>query len=517
MLEASLEREKQKDQQLAELQKQLKEVLSQLAWFKRKMFGSISEKYPNITPLPGLFAELSDQIDSLSDSKSSKQELDQIVIHKKVKSRKPRQESMEGLPVVESVIEPKDIDLTKYKRIGEEHTKVIEFEPGKLFVLDIIRPKYALITQNNEEENIPAIVIAPMPLLPIYKGSAGSTLIAELLLQKYVHHLPFYRQIKQFKELGLKLSATTINDWFASSCDLIKPLYEKIRDRVLTSDYLQADETTLPVINREKKRADKEYLWMARAVKEKLLFFDYRDGSRSSKIALEIFKDFKGTLQTDGYCAYEIFAKDPGVTLINCWAHCRRNYESALIENKSLAQYALGQIQLLYKLERVIKEKQYSISQIEKERQRLALPIIKDMEKWIEQNYKTVLPKSRIGKAMSYNYGRIQELSRYIYDGNLQIDNNLAENAIRPITVSRKNFLFCGNHNAALNAAMIFTLTGCCREQNINTRHYLIDVLNKLPYILDKKESLDSLMPDRWIEQHPESLLCTDLSKVDQT
>ena len=118
---------------------------------------------------------------------------------------------------------------------------------------------------------------------------------------------------------------------------------------------------------------------------------------------------------------------------------------------------------------------------------------------------------------MSYNYGRIQELSRYIYDGNLQIDNNLAENAIRPITVSRKNFLFCGNHNAALNAAMIFTLTGCCREQNINTRHYLIDVLNKLPYILDKKESLDSLMPDRWIEQHPESLLCTDLSKVDQT
>src|SRR5690606_21042305 len=107
---------------------------------------------------------------------------------------------------------------------------------------------------------------------------------------------PFYRQTKQFKELGLKLSATTINDWFASSCDLIKPLYEKIRETVLSSNYLQADETTLPVINREKKRADKEYLWMARAVKEKLLFFDYRDGSRSIKAVREIFKDFKGTL-----------------------------------------------------------------------------------------------------------------------------------------------------------------------------------------------------------------------------
>ena len=201
MLEASLEREKQKDQQLAELQKQLNELLSQLAWFKRKMFGSISEKYPNITPLPGLFAELSDQIDSLADSKASEQELEQVMIQQKVKPRKPRQESMEGLPVVESVIEPNDIDLTKYRRIGEEHTKVIEFEPGKLFVLDIVRPKYALINQTNTVGDMPAIIIAPMPLLPIYKGSAGSTLIAELLLQKYVHHLPFYRQTKQFKEL----------------------------------------------------------------------------------------------------------------------------------------------------------------------------------------------------------------------------------------------------------------------------------------------------------------------------
>ena len=326
-------------------------------------------------------------------------------------------------------------------------------------------------------------------------------------MQKYVHHLPFYRQIKQFKELGLKLSAATINDWFASSCDLLKPLYEKIRETVLSSNYLQADETTLPVINREKKQADKEYLWMARAVKEKLLFFDYRDGSRSIKAVREIFKGFKGNLQTDGYCAYDIFDKDPAVTLTNCWAHCRRGYETALKENKSLVQYALGQIQLLYKLERVIKDRQYTTSQIEAERQRLALPIIKDLEKWIEQNYKTVLPKSKIGKAMSYNYSRIQELSRYIYDGNLQIDNNLAENAIRPVTVSRKNFLFCGNHNAASNAAIIFTITGCCREQNINTRHYLIDVLNQLPNIMNKKESLESLMPDKWIEQHPESLL----------
>jgi transposase len=271
----------------------------------------------------------------------------------------------------------------------------------------------------------------------------------------------------------------------------------------------------LPVINREKKRADKEYLWMARAVKEKLLFFDYREGSRSAKVVREIFKGFKGTLQTDGYCAYEIFEEDPSVMLINCWAHCRRNYESSLVENKTLAQYALGKIQLLYKLERVIKDKKYSPVRTEAERQRLALPIIKDLEKWIEQNYKTVLPKSRIGKAMSYNYSRIQGLSRYIYDGNLQIDNNPAENAIRPVTVSRKNFLFCGNHNAASNAAMIFTLTGCCREHNINTRHYLIDVLNQLPYILDKKESLKSLMPDKWIEQHPESLLCPDSSKMD--
>lgn len=514
LLEASLERERQKDTQLAELQEKINKLLSQMAWLQRKLFGRVSEKYPNISSDPGLFDTFNQELISLSSQSAAAQEIGDIEVAYTRKSRNPRKDSMEGLPVIEQILEPEGIDLSKYRKMGEEHTKTIEYEPGKLYVLDIIRPKYALIDQEKEDTSSPSVVIAPMPLLPIYKGAAGSTLLAELLLQKYVHHLPFYRQIKQFRELGIKLSASTISDWFGSSCELLRPLYAEIRRIVLSTSYIQVDETILPVINRDKKKADKEYLWMARAVKEKLLFFDYKDGSRSTRAAREIIGGFKGWLQTDGYNAYKIFEQEQGITMLNCWAHCRRNYEAALIENKKLAEFALGQIQLLYKLERTLKEKNFSPSQIQSERERLALPIIKSMEKWIEENYKTVLPQSRLGKAMAYNYGLLPGLTKYIYNGELEIDNNLAENAIRPITLSRKNFLFCGNHNAASNAAIIFTLAGCCREQNINTRQYLIDILNRLPYLLDKKESLSSLIPDQWISEHPYALLSPNSSKI---
>ena len=244
---------------------------------------------------------------------------------------------------------------------------------------------------------------------------------------------------------------------------------------------------------------------MARGVKEKLILFDYRDGPRSQATAQQTLNNFTGYLQSDGYSGYNVFDKYLHVHLVGCWAHVRRAYKESLSENVNLAEYALTQIQHLYKVERVCKEANYSAQKIQQERERLCLPIIEQLRSWIEENYPKVLPKSRIGKAMQYNYSLMDRLKKYIYNGELMIDNNMAENAIRPITLSRKNFLFCGNHSAVENAAIIFTIVGCCKEQKINTREYLNDILTQMPYYLEEKKELTELLPHRWIEAHPES------------
>lgn len=188
---------------------------------------------------------------------------------------------MENLPVLERVVlELEDIDLELYKKIGEEVPRVVEHKPGQLYIKEIIRPKYAL---KNNISLPPAgkkgVEIAAMPLLPIYKGIAGPTLLAEILLQKYEYHLPFYRQVQQLHHLGFKASESTIDGWFKPVVELLKPLYEVLKLEIMKSDYIQGNETTVPVLDKASHQTNKEYLWMVRAVVERLVLFHYDKGS----------------------------------------------------------------------------------------------------------------------------------------------------------------------------------------------------------------------------------------------
>jgi len=244
---------------------------------------------------------------------------------------------LENLPVVQVVVEPEGIDLTLYKRMGEECTRTLELEPGKLYAKEIIRPKYGLKDNTTPApEGTGGIVIAPLPSSPIYKGLAGASMLAEILLQKYEYHVPFYRQVKEFRHLGIRISESTLSGWFKPVCDLLRPLYEELKRQVLQADYIQVDETTVDVINKEKSQTDKEYLWMTRAVMERLVFFHYDNGSRSQQTVKNFLEPFKGYLQSDGYSAYNIFEEKAGVYLVACLAHIRRHFETALEENRSL-------------------------------------------------------------------------------------------------------------------------------------------------------------------------------------
>src|SRR5690554_3217597 len=183
------------------------------------------------------------------------------------------------------------------------------------------------------------------------------------MLGKYEYHLPFYRQVKQLHHLGVKIPANTLSGWFKPTCELLSPLYKVLKKEVLETDYIQVDETTLPVINKESHKAKKEYLWMVRAVMKKLVFFYYNDGSRSQQTVGTLLKSFTGYLQSDGWQAYNVFDKEDQVCLVGCMAHIRRYYEKALNENKALAEHALKEIQHLYRVERMADERNLSFEE----------------------------------------------------------------------------------------------------------------------------------------------------------
>lgn len=489
---------RQLTQQNEQLQNKLNELLAQVAWLNRQLFGRKSEKLSHLDPNQLSLFDLPAEPQTSEVEEEVVSEEPQLSTGKK-KERQNRK-LLEGLPVVEIIIEPELVDPEKYKRIGEERTRTLEFEPGKLYVKEIIRPKYGLKDNISlPEECQGSVIIAPLPLLPIYKGLPGASLLAEILLQKYEYHMPFYRQVRAFHHLGLRIPENTLHGWFKPACNLLKPLYDELKKKVLMADYLQVDETTLPVVNKQSHKADKEYLWMVRAVMDGLVFFHYDDGSRSQKTARDLLGSFKGYLQSDGYAAYNIFEGKEQVCLVGCLAHIRRHYEVAKEENESLAKYVLAKIQKLYRIEQVADIDGISPEERMVRRQEQALPILDELEKWMETTYPKVLPKSRMGGAIAYAYQLWPRMRNYLKDGRLKIDNNLAENAIRPIALSRKNFLFCGNHEAAENTAVICSLLASCKASNINPREWLMDVIAKMPYYTGNKEKeLESLLPNRW-------------------
>jgi transposase len=492
--------------QSAEQQEKINQLLSQLAWLNRQLFGRKSEKLAHLDPnqLP-LFEGMESKEKEGEIALSREAAVEEIETGATIrKKERHNRKLLENLPVIEVVIEPENLDLDKYKRIGEERTRTLEFEPGKLYVKEIIRPKYGLKDNTAlPEEGKSSVMIAPLPLLPIYKGLPGASMLAEMLLQKYEYHVPFYRQIRSFRHLGLRVPESTLSGWFKPACELLRPLYGELKKQVLASDYVQVDETTLPVIDGESHQAKKEYLWVVRSVIDKQVFFHYDDGSRSGETVEKLLNPFKGYLQSDGYSAYNAFEGKEGVCLIACMAHIRRSFEKALEEHKSLAEYALKEIQHLYRIEGMADEQQLEDEDRKALREKLSVPILDSFEKWMEKIYPTVLPKSRIGQAISYSYGLWPRMKNYLKQGRLKIDNNGAENIIRPIALSRKNFLFCGNHEAAENTAVICSLLASCKETGGNPREWLTDVIAKLPYYSQPKSTkkIEELLPQAWTKE----------------
>jgi hypothetical protein len=279
--------------------------------------------------------------------------------------------------------------------------------------------------------------------------------------------------------------------------NLLGPLYETLKKEVLATDYIQVDESCIPVVDKDKPGTTRKgYHWLVKSPVLKQLFFHYQKGSRARYVAVALLCNFQGAMQTDGYGVYNIYENKKGVLLLGCMAHARRKFENALKNDAQRAGYALKVIQALYAVEREAQENNLTPDEVRVLREKKSYPLLRDFEQWLLEESEKVLPKSLIGQAILYTYSLYPRLVRYVLDGRYCIDNNGAENGVRALALGRKNYLFCGNDQAAERAAVIYSLLGSCRLANVNPEAWLTDVLNRLPdhSIL----RLSELLPVNW-------------------
>ena len=461
----------------------------EIANLKRLIFGSKNESFIPANGNPSQLT-LDIQTDTVAACSVVKtQKIEYVRNTTQVTKEHPgRTKLPEHLERREIIIE--SLALTEgCKKIGEEITEELDYEPGKLFVNRYVRPKY--VKPNNE-----GIIIAPMIDRPLPKAIVGPGLLAQIIIDKYVDHLPLYRQMERFKREGINIPYSTIGDWIKNGCTLVDPLYESLKKLIVQSNYLHADESPIKVLDKDKKgQTHRGYYWVYHNSIDGLVWFDYQEG-RGREGPAEVLKDFKGYLQTDGYAVYDFFKEQKDIIVLHCMAHARRMFYEAKDNDKAVAEYALEQIGLLYTIERKAKEQQLDQEQTLQLRQTEALPILESLGKWMKEAYLKVLPKSTIGKALGYSITRWSELMLYATDGKLNIDNNPVENSIRPVAIGRKNYLFAGSHEAAKRSAMLYSLMGTCKLHGINPFIWLRDVLLRIANHPINK--IEELLPHNW-------------------
>ena len=476
-----LENQKLREENLLQ-RSQIQKLHHQLEQLLRTVYGNKSERFAPTIP-----GQISLPLDiPVAEKAEIKKETITYERNKSTgksghKGRLPLPDYLERLRVVV----PNKVDVSGLVKIGEEITEQLECEPGKLYVKQFVREKFA-------KPQGEGVIIADLPSFIIPRGVAGAGLLALIVIQKFVDHLPLYRQIEQFKRMGVDIPSSTMSDWVAMCINELTPLYEALKSKILSANYLQADETPIKVLDRNKKgKTHRGFYWVYRDPQSGLVLFDYQPG-RGSEGPTEILKNFEGYLQTDGYSGYEKFDKGK-ITLIHCMAHARRKFEMALIENKVLADHFLHEIQKVYAVEQTAREGNFSNQQRKEIRQQQSVPILEDLHRWMKTNTIKLAPESLSGKALAYTLPRWEKLMLYTSDGKLEIDNNLVENSIRPIAIGRKNYLFAGSHEAARFAAMIYSLLGTCKLKGIEPFQWLKNIFEALPDW--KANRIEELLP----------------------
>ena len=383
------------------------------------------------------------------------------------------------------------------RRIGEEVSEQLDYIPASLFVWQHVRAKYACKACEGH------VVLADKPRQPIEKSIAGPGLIAHVIVSKYCDHQPLNRQNKILKRNDVDIARSTQCGWCADSAKLIAPIHERMGELIRESHCVQTDDTPNPVLDPGSGRGKTKTgrFWVYRGDhRYPYTVFDYTP-DRSRDGPTRWLKHYSGYLQADAYSVYDqlfIEGTEAGVLIeVACWMHGRRYFYNARDSAPGLAQIAMAWIGQLYEIEK--RAKDLEPAERKALRKREAKPILRTFGKWLKQQRDQVLPKDPIGKGVHYVLSNWRAMNRYIYDGELSIDNGASERDIRPIKVGANNWLFSGSDAGGRTAAIHFSIVRTCERHGIDPFAYYRDVLTRLP---DHPISrIDELLPDRWQPQ----------------
>jgi transposase len=395
---------------------------------------------------------------------------------------------------------------TTCAQFGEEVSEQLDYIPASLFVHQHVRCKYACPQCHDH------VVVAGQPLQPITKGLPGAGLLAQVIVSKYADHLPLHRLERIFARQGVELARATMCDWMQSCAALLKPLYDRMVTRVLLSQVLHTDDTHVPHQDAAHPgQTTSARLWVYVGDQaHPYHVFDFtltwsRDGPRQFLTENPSGK-FQGTLQADALSGYDTLCADHAIARGGCWAHARRYFFEARDADPARAAEVLARIRRLYAVEEEIKEQSAkdmlpgaaAEALCLRLRQEKAVPEVTSLCHWLKEQQPQVLPKSPMGHAITYTLGQWDALMLYTHCAGLDIDNNVAERALRAIAVGRNNWLFVGSATGGHTAAILFTFTSTCRRLNLDPFAYLRAVLTRLAAGPLADDELDQLLPDRW-------------------
>jgi len=473
----------------------------QIRLLRAQLYGRKSEKViPADGPRP---LPLFDMPEPEGLDKEPEKEIHVLGHTRKKRGRKPLPEN---LPRVEKVHDINEDDKVcscgcELKRIGEETSEQLDIIPAKIQVIRHIRPKYACPACEGVEDDGPTIKIAPVPPQIIPKSIVSPGLLAHILTGKFIDHLPFYRQEKQLIRLGVDVSRTSLCRWAMQAAEACQPLLNLLEEEVLAGQFIQADETTLQVLDEPgRSPTAKSYMWIFRRgdPERPILIYQYHP-TRAGDVANAFLRDFEGTVQTDGYSGYDFLDTREAIRHIGCWAHARRKFTDvtkALGKKRKAgaADKALSYIRKLYAVEKKIRAGNFSSEEIYEIRQAESKLILDDFGKWLRKTKLQTPPKGLLGKAISYALNQWHRLVGYIEGGHLSIDNNMAENSIRPFVVGRKNWLFSGTPEGAEASAFLYSLVETAKANKLEPYAYLRYIFKKLPVAVTP-EDYEALLP----------------------
>jgi transposase len=390
------------------------------------------------------------------------------------------------------------------QKFGEDISEQLDYKPASLFVRQHVRFKYACAKCHDH------VTIAPAPVAIIDKGLPGPGLLAQMVASKYADHLPLYRLERILGRHGVDIPRSTSCGWMAHVADMLRPVTKLMADLVRQSKAVHTDATKMPFLDEAapgKTVSGQMWVYVGDRAHPFNVFDFCRDHSASGIDAFLKDNNYRGHLNADAHNLYDHLFTRGDVIEVGCWAHCRRKFYEAKESDAARSHYVLAVIRQLYQVEdeakKLITARELSCVEADalrlQTRQASSLPLLTGLRQWLLDEEPKVLPKSPMGQAIAYALRHWQALSRYLDDGFLAIDNNVAEQALRHIALGRKNWLFAGSAKGAQTAAVLFSVTSSCHRHQVDAFAYLRDLLTRLAHDAEPSaEQLRDWLPDRW-------------------